>query len=61
MYERVYRRTELRFKSTMTQFLVSLSLHLTVAMEVSDENTQRFTVELEFVQCLANPDYLNCK
>ena len=29
-------------------------------MEVPDENMQRFTVELEFVQCLANPEYLNC-
>lgn len=30
-----------------------------VVMEVPDENMQRFTVELEFVQCLANPEYLN--
>ena len=33
---------------------------LSVVMEVADENIQRFTVELEFVQCLANPEYLNC-
>ena len=26
-----------------------------------DEDQRRFLVELEFVQCLANPSYLQCK
>lgn len=26
-----------------------------------DQEKYRFQVELEFVQCLANPQYLNCK
>ena len=26
-----------------------------------DPEKYRFQVELEFVQCLANPNYLNCK
>uniref|UniRef100_A0A2K6SEJ4 Mediator of RNA polymerase II transcription subunit 31 n=1 Tax=Saimiri boliviensis boliviensis TaxID=39432 RepID=A0A2K6SEJ4_SAIBB len=32
-----------------------------VAMETDDSgNRLRFQLELEFVQCLANPNYLNC-
>lgn len=29
--------------------------------ETDDQQKLRFQVELEFVQCLANPNYLNCK
>jgi hypothetical protein len=29
--------------------------------ETEDEERERFLVELEFVQCLASPVYLNCK
>lgn len=29
--------------------------------ETDDQQRLRFQVELEFVQCLANPNYLNCK
>ncbi|KAG5193565.1 hypothetical protein JEQ12_019926 [Ovis aries] len=33
----------------------------TVAMETDDAgNRLRFQLELEFVQCLDNPNYLNC-
>jgi hypothetical protein len=28
--------------------------------ETEDQQKLRFQVELEFVQCLANPNYLNC-
>lgn len=28
--------------------------------ETDDQQRLRFQVELEFVQCLANPNYLNC-
>uniref|UniRef100_A0A667IBB0 Mediator of RNA polymerase II transcription subunit 31 n=1 Tax=Lynx canadensis TaxID=61383 RepID=A0A667IBB0_LYNCA len=32
-----------------------------VTMETDDAgNRLRFQLELEFVQCLANPNYLNC-
>ena len=31
------------------------------APETDDQQRIRFQVELEFVQCLANPNYLNCK
>lgn len=30
-------------------------------LETEDQQKMRFQVELEFVQCLANPNYLNCK
>jgi len=30
-----------------------------IVMETEDQNKLRFQVELEFVQCLANPNYLN--
>lgn len=30
-------------------------------VETEDQQKLRFQVELEFVQCLANPSYLNCK
>lgn len=29
--------------------------------ETDDQSKLRFQVELEFVQCLANPNYLNCR
>lgn len=29
--------------------------------ETEEQIRLRFQVELEFVQCLANPNYLNCK
>lgn len=29
--------------------------------ETEDQTRLRFQVELEFVQCLANPNYLNCE
>lgn len=29
--------------------------------ETDEQQRVRFQVELEFVQCLANPNYLNCK
>lgn len=29
--------------------------------ETEEQTRLRFQVELEFVQCLANPNYLNCK
>lgn len=31
-----------------------------VAIESDEQARLRFQVELEFVQCLANPNYLNC-
>lgn len=31
------------------------------APETDDQQRLRFQIELEFVQCLANPNYLNCK
>lgn len=31
------------------------------AVESDDQQRLRFQVELEFVQCLANPNYLHCK
>lgn len=31
-----------------------------VAVESEEQYRQRFQVELEFVQCLANPNYLHC-
>lgn len=48
---------KLTFESiTWVQFLPFLSY-------ISDDtgNRLRFQLELEFVQCLANPNYLNCK
>ena len=30
-------------------------------IEDPEEARRRFILELEFVQCLANPEYLNCK
>lgn len=29
--------------------------------ETEEQNRIRFQVELEFVQCLANPNYIHCK
>lgn len=39
----------------------SLKLYFLGAPETDDQQRLRFQVELEFVQCLANPNYLNCK
>lgn len=33
----------------------------TVPAESEEQQRLRFQVELEFVQCLANPNYLHCK
>lgn len=41
---------------TWVQFLLFLSY-----MSDDTGNRLRFQLELEFVQCLANPNYLNCK
>lgn len=30
-------------------------------IETTEDNQMRFAMELEFVQCLANPHYLRCK
>lgn len=30
-------------------------------LETEEQARQRFQTELEFVQCLANPNYLNCE
>ena len=35
--------------------------YFTGVPETDDQQRMRFQVELEFVQCLANPNYLNCK
>lgn len=32
-----------------------------VCVETEDQNRLRFQVELEFVQCLANPNYIHCE
>lgn len=33
-----------------------------LSLSESDEQQRlRFQIELEFIQCLANPNYLNCK
>ena len=45
--------------TTVLLLYVDKRSYTLVVMEVADENIQRFTVELEFVQCLANPEYLN--
>lgn len=36
-------------------------IYILGAPETDDQQRLRFQVELEFVQCLANPNYLNCK
>lgn len=39
-------------------------LHVVLAIQATEGDDQqrlRFQVELEFVQCLANPNYLNCE
>ena len=35
--------------------------HLYLSSETDEQSRQRFQTEVEFVQCLANPNYLNCK
>lgn len=32
-----------------------------VGTETEEQNRMRFQVELEFIQCLANPNYIHCK
>ena len=39
----------------------SLSLYLAAAYPSEVGEKRRFQTELEFVQCLANPHYLNCE
>ena len=39
----------------------SLSLYLAAAYPPEVGEKRRFQTELEFVQCLANPHYLNCE
>ena len=34
---------------------------LIICAETEEENKRRFEIELEFVQCLSNPHYLNCE
>lgn len=36
-------------------------IYILGAPETDDQQRLRFQVELEFVQCLANPNYLNCE
>lgn len=48
------------FKITFTCFINKL-VFFTGGPESEDQTRLRFQVELEFVQCLANPNYLNCK
>lgn len=33
----------------------------TVHAETEEQQRTRFQVELEFIQCLANPNYLHCE
>ena len=43
---------------------ITLNKHIfafTGGPETEEQTRLRFQVELEFVQCLANPNYLNCK
>lgn len=38
-----------------------VTLFILYFLETEEQARQRFQTELEFVQCLANPNYLNCK
>lgn len=39
----------------------SVRMHMASDKPSIDANQEQFEVELEFVQCLANPSYLNCR
>ena len=43
-----------------TSFSISKVYHFLIS-ETEEQSRARFQIELEFVQCLANPNYLNCK
>lgn len=43
------------------KYLKCLFIFLTATIESEEQQKLRWQVELEFVQCLANPNYLNCK
>lgn len=49
------------FKNHILWFNFCIVLSLPVPVETEDQQRLRFQVELEFVQCLANPNYLHCK
>lgn len=42
-------------------YCINFLLFNIAAMESEDQNRLRFQIELEFVQCLANPNYIHCK
>lgn len=46
------------FSNVLINFYTSTALQAT---ESEDQQRLRLQVELEFVQCLANPNYLHCK
>lgn len=46
------------FHLLIIQYFIKFIL---VPVETEDQQRIRFQVELEFVQCLANPNYLHCK
>lgn len=57
-WELVYRVHCLRkFKLTN----VNVNTNILFLSESEEQQRIRFQTELEFVQCLANPNYLNCK
>ena len=37
-----------------------MTSRLLTEKELGCTNKERFVIELEFIQCLANPQYLNC-
>lgn len=41
--------------------LLLTPLFIVVPVESEDQQKLRFQVELEFIQCLANPNYLHCE
>lgn len=47
----------------MCNFITTLKLNVNISVmpETEEQNRIRFQVELEFVQCLANPNYIHCK
>jgi hypothetical protein len=53
---------KLLVKNVFPSFLyIIFSNIFTAANESEEQQKLRFQVELEFVQCLANPNYLHCK
>lgn len=49
----------------LTQFLLKIENNffesISVNAETDEQQRLRFQVELEFIQCLANPNYLHCE